>query len=179
MYKQPKKPSLFFLSTALFFKLPFGRKVLFICSFIGVITLFLPWFSEGLRMFNVFEKFTIMGIMLALITVSLLWIAIREIYFYKKYFLGVVNFYAYLILLLAGIYTLLLQTSALYELLNYNPRANISFGGMILFFSYGLSLFGLFISKNHIAHKPQKKEYKNPNDIHVENVSLNIEEYKK
>ena len=176
MYKKPEKPSLFFKTIEHILTLPFGRKVLFIFSIISIISLFLPWFYEGLKMFTIFGKFTIMGYVLTTISALVLFVSIKETFFYKKYFFGLPNYYAFLLLLIAGIYTLILQTSALYELLNYNPRANISFGGAILFFSYGLSLFGVLISKNYTPETIKEVTPKNPEDVNTSHISLNIEQ---
>ncbi len=177
MYKKPEKPSTLFEIIEHFLTLPFGRKVLFIFAIIGFISLFLPWFYEGLRLFNIFGKFTIIGFMLSLFSSFIILISIRETFFYKKYFLKLPNYYAFLLLLIIGLYTLILQTSALYELLNYNPQARISFGGMLLFFSYGFSLFGLLISKNYIPEKPKEKKQKDAKDVNISNISLQVEKY--
>ncbi|HIQ57460.1 TPA: hypothetical protein EYG84_02145 [Candidatus Gracilibacteria bacterium] len=175
MYKKPTKPSIFFNTIKHFLTLPFGRKILFSFSFLGLISLFFPWFYEGLKMFNIFGKFLIIGIMLLVISSLIAFISIRETFFFKKYFLGLPHYYALLLLLIAGLYTLILQTSALYELLNYNPRAYVSFGGMVLFFSYGLSLAGLLISKTFRPIKPKEVKQKKPEDINISSVSLNVE----
>lgn len=175
MYKKPAKPSIFYRVINDFLTLPFGRKILFSFSLIGFISLFLPWFYEGLRMFNALEKFSIIGIMLFLISSLIVLISIRETFFFKKYFIGLPHYYAFLLLLIAGIYTLILQTSALYELLNYNSRAFVSFGGMVLFFSYGLALAGLLISKNFVPVPPKKVKQKKPEDVNISRVSLEVE----
>jgi len=175
MYKKPDKPSFLFNIIKLFLDLPFGRKIIFIFSIIGFISLFFPWFYEGLKMFNVFQKFSIIGFTLSIITFLIAFLSIRETFFYKKMFFGLPHYYVFLLLLIIGLYTLILQTSALYELMNYNPRAIISFGGMILFFSYGLSLFGLLVSKNYIPKKTKKLKRKDPNDVNISEISLNVE----
>ena len=179
MYKKSESPSALFIVIELFLALPFGRKILFTFSIFGLISLFLPWFYEGLKMFNIFGKFSIIGIMLSIITASIITISIRETFFHKQYIFGLPNYYALLLLLISGIYTLVMQTSALYELLNYNPRAHISFGGMTLFFSYGLSLLGLFISKQFIPEKPKEKKAIKPEDIDISKTSLDVEPYNK
>jgi len=179
MYKKSESPSALFTVIELFLALPFGRKILFISSIFGVISSFFPWFYEGLKMFNIFGKFSIIGVMLSIISASIITISIRETFFYKQYIFGLPNYYALLLLLITGIYTLVMQTSALYELLNYNPRANISFGGMFLFFSYGLSLLGLFISKHFVPQQPKEEKTINNEDIDISKTSLNVESYNK
>ncbi len=179
MFKQPVQKKQWVMPSFLqeIRNLPFGRQVVLFASFIAFISLFFPWFYEGTRWFNGYEKISVFGILLTCFSLISFYIILREAFFRKGYLLGFSHYKILLFLLSLGLYTVILYTFSLYELLNYSQSSNsdVGIGGMFQFVSFGVALGGLLFSQSFFP-KPKKIQLMNtPEKVDVSNSSLSIE----
>lgn len=177
MFKQPKVKKQWEIPSFLreILLLPFSRRIILVASFLSFCILFLPWFYEGTKWFNGFEKIPLFGVCFTISTIIPFYIIIREIYWRKGYFFGISHKILLPFFLSIGLYTLFLYTFSLYELLNYNRSAEIGIGGMFLFISLGVGLGAALFSSDFFPKQKEKKLIDTPEKVNISNSSLSIE----
>lgn len=148
-----------------------------VASLLSCVFLFFPWFIEGSKWFNAFDKILLFGLSLFFSSAVPALLVLREALYKKGYFFGIANQTLLIFLLSIGLYTLVLYTFSLYELLNDNARTTSDVGsaGMFLFLSMGIALGGAIVSRSFFPKPKPKNLMDSPASVDTSKNSLSME----
>lgn len=132
-----------------FYGMPFGRKVMLIGAFLGMVGCFFPWFSFQSVTLSALDHLKPFGYSIIFFLFAVVYLGLREHFQKNSLFLGIPNIYYFFCFLLLALYTIILETTVLYELLLYSPDSEVEWGVMISFIFVGMALIGTFFSLSY------------------------------